>query len=656
MLQKIRDASTTWLAGIILGPLIILFGLWGIQNSFQSSSENYAARITLKSGWLGTGFGAKYKEISAQEFKNAWDRERMVQKQQLGPKFDAAAFETKERKRDVLDRLIRSELLNAAAVRDGISVSAQQLRDAIASEPAFQVGGKFDADRYRQTLLNLDPPMTPEMFQVRMRDQLLEQALAYEITASGIAADKDIDDAIRLSGQKRDLRYVEIPAPADGPAPTDAELQAWYKAHAADYRTQEQVSLEYLELDGTTLPVPDKVDEAQLKALYEQQKNRYVEPEQRIASHILINVPANATAAQEKAAQAKAAALAAQARAPGADFAALARANSQDEGSKNLGGDLGPLTQASIEQKAFANALFALKPGQVSDPVRSNEGWHVILLREIKPGNQIPFETVRAQLEHEQLKDAREKAFSDRASRLDDLVLKDPTSLNSAARELGMTVQKTPLFTRAGGTGIAADPAVVKAAFSQAVLENGDNSDEIDLDKKDHLHVVVVRVAQHLPVKTMPLSEVRARVIADVMADRRKKASKAAAEALLARAAKGETLDAIAASIGATVQVSSGTPRNLTVPSADLVAAGFRLPHPVAGKPSKIAMAAEAADRYALVEVTKVVDGNPAEIDLATRKSLRQRIAQQGRGSLDARVFVDALRKEFPVQVAEDRL
>lgn len=655
MLQKIREASSGWIAGMIIGPIIVTFALWGIQGYFSGQAETYAARITLRPGWFGTGIGAKYKDVTVDAFRKQFEFERQQQRKQLGARFDQATFDAIANKREVLDHLVQRELLAAAATRDGLAVSGQQLYDRIAVEPAFQVEGKFDPARYKEVLSVQNPPKTPAEYEAGVRDDLLVQTLPEEIAVSGIAAASDADEYIRLSEQRRDLRYLELPVPADPAAPSGAELQSWYQAHAANYRTQEQIALEYLELDAATLAVPTTVDDATLHQRYDQQKNRFIEPEQRLASHILINVPANASAAVEKAAQAKAAAIAAQARAPGADFAALAKANSQDEGSKNLGGDLGWLTQAVIEQKAFATALYALKPGQVSDPVRTSEGWHVIQLREVRQGRQIPFESVRDQLTRDELKDAREKLYSDRSGKLVDLTLKDSTTLAPAARELGMTIQKTPLFTRAGGPGIAADPSVLKAAFSASVLEDGNTSDAIEIGA-NHDHMVVIRVAQHLPVKLLPLAEVHDRVLADLQADRRAKAAKAAADALLARAMKGETMDALAAAIGGSVQNAAAVTRNLTAPSAELIATGFRLPRPVAGKAPQVAIAPLAADRYALVEATKVVDGDPATVDAATRGMLRQRFAQQLRGVLDARVYIDTLRSEFPVKVAADRL
>lgn len=656
MLQKIRNASTGWVAGIIMGPLILFFGLWGIDGYFQGRMDTYAVRVTLKPGWFGTGVGAKYKDISSDEFRRRLENERAIERQQMGDAFDQATFDTVANKHKVAEQMVLRELLLAAATRDGLAVSGQQLYEAILTDPTFQTNGKFDPERYKLALASANPPLSTDQFEATKREDLLIQSLAREISYSGIASDKEIDDALRLSGQKRDLRYVALPVPADGPSPSDAQITAWYKAHVKSYQTQEQVALEYLELDGATLPPPAPIDEASLQQRYDDQKARYVEPEQRLASHILLNVPANATPAQEKAVQAKAAALAAKARLAGADFAALARLDSDDIGSKAQGGDLGWLTEKALDQKAFATALFALNKGQVSDPVRTAEGWHVIWLRDVRQGKTIPFAQVRPQIEADAIKEAREKQFSDLSGKLVDLTLKDSTSLASAAKEMGLTIQKTPLFSRSGGTGIAANPAVIKAAFSSALVDSGENSDEIDLDKKDHQHIVVIRVAQHLPVKAIPLAQVRDQVIADIQADARTKAAKIAADALLARAGKGESLDALAASIGVPVQTLAAVERGQATPSVDLIQAAFRQPHPQGGKPTPLVETDLAPDRFVLLEVTRVVDGDPTAVDAAMRATYRKQFARDARGGLELRNYIDALRKQFPISIADDRL
>ena len=652
MLQKIRDLSSTLAARVFFGLVIFTFSFWGIQDYFSGRVDTYAARITLRQGWFGTGFGAKFKDISQDEFRRQFEQERQRQRDQLGDRFDPAKFDSIESKRDVMDHLIQRELLIAAANRDGLTVSDAQLSKAIAAIPAFQVGGKFDPTQYTQRLAGAGK--VPSQFESDQREDMLVMMLPTEISQSGIFGKDELDAYIRLVGQKRDLRYLDLAPPVDTALPSEADLHAWYQAHKDDYRTPEQVSLEYLELDAATIPVPTTIDEATLRQRYDEQKNRYIEPEQRLASHILIKLPANAGAAAQKTAEAKAAALAAQARMPGADFAALARANSEDEGSKSLGGDLGWLTQTVIEQKAFASALYALKPGQVSDPVRTDEGWHVIQLRDVRPGRQIPFESVRADIERDALKDQREKLYNDLSGKLVDLTLKDSTSLAPAARELGLTIQRTPLFTSAGGVGIAANPKVVRTAFSASVLQDGNTSDPIEIGS-NHDHMIVIRIAQHLPVKTLTFNEAHDRLLVDVRQDQRAKTAKRAADALLARINKGETLDALAVSTGGTVQAAEAVTREATNLPPPLLEAGFRLPHPVAGKPPHVELAELGPDHYALIEITQVVDGDIKTLDPAARASLKQQLPQM-RGALDARSYIDMLRNEFPAKITEDRL
>ena len=241
--------------------------------------------------------------------------------------------------------------------------------------------------------------------------------------------------------------------------------------------------------------------------------------------------------------------------------------------------------------------------------------------------------------------------FSDRSGKLVDLTLKDPTTLAPAARALGLTVQKTAPFARGGGEGIAANPLVQRAAFAPAQLDEGNTSDPINIGPN---HVVVIRVAEHQLAKPMPLATVRDRVIADLQADRIATAAKRAAEALLARANKGEPLEALAAVSNSHVQAATGIDRKATTPAPAIIATAFRLPRPQKGQ-THVGLAKLATDHYALVEVSRVEDGDPRTMDAATRTAIRQQYGQ-ARGMVEQKAYVDALRKRFAVQVAKERL
>src|SRR5690606_19813050 len=227
------------------------------------------------------------------------------------------------------------------------------------------------------------------------------------------------------------------------------EIQAWYDGHAGAYRSPERVTVEYVEIRSAELPEPP-VDEAALRQRYEAEKVRFGEPEERLASHILVQVPEDADATAQAAAKAEAERLAAEAAAEGADFAALAREHSDDNVTAAGGGDLGWVTEDTVAEP-FAEALFAMRPGEVSAPVRTDYVRHWMHVRAGKAGSTIQVEQVRDELAREQQQAARERAFNDLASRLVDQVYRNPTSLAPAAEAAGLEVQRIGPVARGAG-------------------------------------------------------------------------------------------------------------------------------------------------------------------------------------------------------------
>src|SRR5690606_22394281 len=203
--------------------------------------------------------------------------------------------------------------------------------------------GAFNADRYQLLLASQNPPLTPRDFEARIRDSLKNELIPTGIARSAFVTDAELDRLMRLLGERRDVGFVTLPPAAPDTAEvTAAQIDAWYQAHKSDYRKPESVRLEYVEVDGSALPAP-AVDEAALRKRYQEQIAKYSSAEKREVAHILVAVAANASPAERKAAEAKANKLATEAKAPGADFAALARANSDDAGSKADGGSLGSI-------------------------------------------------------------------------------------------------------------------------------------------------------------------------------------------------------------------------------------------------------------------------------------------------------------------------
>ncbi|HTI95625.1 MAG TPA: SurA N-terminal domain-containing protein [Rudaea sp.] len=620
---------------VVLGIIGVVFGgFFGIQQYFNPRSETYVATVNGH-------------EISQDEFRERYNNYRAQMQRMMGAQFDAQAFDTPERKRELLDQLVNEQLLLQANDKLGAVVPVSTVRDEIMGIPAFQVDGKFSADQYRM-LLAAQRKSSEEFEQSVSQDIALRQ-LTGQVALSSLVTDSDVNAYLRLRDQTRDFWFVKLPKPGAGTPIAEADIAAYYKAHGNDFMTPEEVSLDYVELDAAKMQGDVKPDDAALKQMYDAQKSKFVTAEQREASHILIAVGKNADATAQKAALARAEAIEKELKA-GKDFATLAKADSDDLGSKAQGGDLGWL-EKGVTDPAFEAALFSMKKGDVSDPVKSEDGYHIIWLRDVHAQAVRSFDEVKAELAKKYVDEQREHQYSDISGKLTDAVYQDPTSLAPAAKTLGLTVQKTALFSRNGGTGIAANPAVVKAAFSNNVLAEGNSSDPIELGTD---HIVVVRVDQHVKPEPKPLDAVREQIRATLTAQQVAKAAKERADTLLARLQKGEALDKVAADLKLAPVEEKGIGRNAANLEKPLIDAVFALPLPAAGKPEP-GMVALNGDVYALFQLDAVKDGDPSKLDPRTREAALNQL-RQGLGYEAVSGFIDSLRKAAKIEIAENRL
>ena len=659
MLQALREKSSGWIATIILGLLMIPFAFFGMEQYLFQRNDTFAAKIEAPPTWwrsapdwwvVRKAFWQK-DEISVDEFRSAFERVRQNQRATAGENFNVGEFESVENKRRILELMVDERVMRMSTDREGFAVGDAQVRNAIESIPEFQVDGKFDLQRYRLMLASRAPAMMPTQFQQQIREDLKQQMLTRQLQGSAFVTNAEGQRLIALLSEKRDVSYAVLPVqPADTAPVPAAEIASWYKAHPEDFRSPEMVSIEYVDIDGSTLAAPDAIDEASLRERYNQEKARFVEPEQRLTSHILVKVDVGVDTAAQKAAEAKVQALLKQAQS-GADFAALARQNSEDGGSKDGGGDLGWVAKNGQMVKPFEDAVFATAAGTISGPVKTDFGWHIIQVREMKAGREMPFEQARPELERMLAETVRERAYNDLTGKLVDEVLKSPSSLTPAARAANLPVQKLGPFARGQGTGIAATPAVLRAAFSDELKEKQMASDPIEIAPN---HSVVIRVVEHTPERVQPLDKVGLQVVAAVRADRARKAAEALGEAVLARLKKGESLAAIATDKAWVLANLPGIPRGAPTPTAEANEAYFQAPPPAAGKrsPGKF----QSQDGQVIVfEVTKVAQGDNSDITPEVRANFLRELAPRI-GEQDALSVGKAERKRMQVQFAEDRL
>lgn len=634
MLQALRNKLHGWPSIVILGICVFAISFFGIESYFASHTDTYVAMV------------GKH-EISQRDFQERMNDARRDAMARMGDQFDAAQFEKPETKRQILDQLINEQLLRQANDDLGMRVSADELRDRISSQQAFQVNGQFDPATYRAILAAQN--MTPAMFENSQRTSLEPGLLPRAIIASTIITDADMDRYLGLLYQRRDLRWFAVPRPTlTETEVTDAQLDAYYKEHQSDFMNPEQVSLKYIEVNGADLKIDAQPSEDELKKRYEDQKQRFVQPEQRLVSHILVNVPKNATPDQQKAALAKAEKIAGEATPE--NFAKLAAEDSEDLGSKRSGGDLGWL-EKGVTNAAFDSALFSLQKGQISKPVLSDEGYHVLWLRDVRSGDAKPFAEVRDQIAKDYLSTERDRQYNELAGKLTDQTYQNPSTLDPAAQELKLPIKTTDLFSRKGGEGILANPKLVQAAFSDDVLNQGNNSGLIDLGQD---HAVVVRVDKHVPSAARPLAEVKDEVRKKILDERTAAEEQKHADALLARLQKGDDMQAVASSVGASAQTVADAVRMQQGVAPEVLEQAFLLPHPAAGK-AQFARVAMHDGNYALVAVDKVQEGDLSKITPDQRSTLRDQMSQ-AYGILATQGFIDALKAKTEIKIAADRM
>jgi peptidyl-prolyl cis-trans isomerase D len=635
MLQNIRDQAQTWVMWTIVILLIIPFAFWGIHEYFSGPSEVVIARVNDR-------------EIGLQEFQQAYHQQRVRLQQLLGARFDADRIDEARLKDETLDRLVNDELVLQTAHAGGLRVADEHLVAAIRSVDAFQVGGQFSQEQYERALRSQG--FLPGTFEQSFRRSLLNDQLHAGVAGSAIVTGLDLGNVVRLAEQKRSFEYLRLPAAgfASEVNVSDEEGRAYFEAHAAQYVNPEEVRIEYLELSRKEAAGAEEVTDDEIQRRYEANKATFFTPEQRQASHILLSLPADASADAVKAAMDRARDLRARVQ-PGESFGELAKVESQDPGSAAQGGDLGYFSRGMMVP-VFEEAAFGMKEGEISEPVRSDFGVHLIQLTGIRPAAGKPLEAVRDQLRQEIQYEKAEKAYFERAEQLANLTYENPDTLEVAAGALGIAVQASDFFKRTGGSGIAADLKVVRTAFSDDVLGQGRNSEAMELGDR----IVVLRVKEHRPETRRGFEEVRDEVLARVRADKLREKARSAGEDLLKRLQAGEDPEAVAQAAKVPWAKQESVGRTAVDVDPVLLQAVFALGRPQGDRPL-LGSTTLAEGDFVVLRLMAVSDGEVAAAPAETRQALEDRLKRaQGAAAFEA--LVESVRARADVKLFKERL
>ncbi|WP_130927900.1 SurA N-terminal domain-containing protein [Pseudomonas sp. Sample_14] len=556
MLQNIRDNSQGWIAKTIIGVIVALMALTGFDAIFQATThKNEAAKVNGD-------------EISQNELSQAVDMQRRQLMQQLGKDFDASLLDEKMLRESALKGLIDRKLLLQGAEQAKFSFSEAALDQVILQTPEFQVDGKFSSERFDQVIRQLG--YSRMQFRQMLAQEMLIGQLRAGVAGSGFVTDAEVLAFARLEKQTRDFATLNVKADPAAVKLTDDEVKAYYDEHAKEFMTPDQVIIDYVELKKSSFFDQVAVKDEDLEAAYQKEIANLAE--QRRAAHILIEVNDKTTEAQAKAKIDEV-----QARlAKGEKFEALAKEFSQDPGSANNGGDLG-YAGPGVYDPAFEKALYSLSKDQVSEPIRTDFGYHLIKLLGVEAPEVPTLASLKDKLTRE-LKAAQvEQRFVEATKQLEDSAF-EASDLAQPAADLKLTVHTSKPFGREGGEGVAANRAVVTAAFSPEVIDEGANSTAIELDPET---VIVLRSKEHLKPAQLPLESVSAAIRTQLTKEHASAEAKTRAEKLIADLHDGKApLDK--AIDGQNWKITEAATRGQEGVDPAVLQALFRMPKPAA--------------------------------------------------------------------------
>lgn len=628
MLQKIRDSlhGRKVLAYMLLFPLAAVFALWGavgIVNMDLFGTPTWAAK-------------ADGEKIPLNEVQDAW-RERQSEWQQ---RFSSEIPDNlKPQVQDeLLEQFIRDALITQRTREFGYRVSAQRVRDYIEGLQPFQIDGKFNAQVAKAALAQRG--ISEAKFESDVRSDLQKRELERAIGVSEFITAAELDRRFALQDEQREVQVATLPVARYAPANVDAaSIDAYYKAHVADYMQPESVHLQYAELRLEQVAPTAVVAEQDLKDYYNKNHDRYVDPEKRRARHILINIAGGDDAAALKKAQA----VLAEAQS-GKDFSELARKYSQDSGSAKQGGDLG-WAERSAFVGPFSDALFSMKQDEIRGPVKSEFGYHIIRLDGIEGGKTRSFDEARAEIEAEVRKNKAADEFGARYELVQREIEKPGADLAAIAKLAGLSVGEVADFAKGtGGAPLGGDQALQDVVFGDAVLNQKKIGGPVSLGQD---RFVIVRALDHHKAAPKPLATVRDAIVTAVRTEQATKAAQAAAQAAMKRLVGGESIEKVAASIGAKLEPARFVGRADPALAATIRTTVFDGLRPQPGKPQYYVVALEQGGA-ALVAATAA----KLDVDRSNTQLLSQRANQELRsaGSAAIGAYVQELRRRAKVE------
>jgi peptidyl-prolyl cis-trans isomerase D len=604
MLQILRETTGRWVAVVILGLIAVTFVFFGVD--FSLTGTTFAAKVNGQN-------------IPILEFEQELQRTQN-QYQQLYP-VELTEELRRQLRRSVVDRMVLTKALEQRVQSAGYRISDARLSESIRSTAAFQVGGQFSIDAYSARLNSQG--LSPSTYEVLQRRQLELLDLQEGIGESTFLTPAEYRRYIELFNERRAFSYALFSADSflAQVEVDDSDVAEHFATYAQQYLSEETVDIEYVEIDQASLAGGVVVNDAVLEDYYVEQLERFETTEDRHARHILVTVDGDDYAAAEAEAQAIYARVQA-----GEDFAALAAELSDDAGTKAQGGDLGWIARGSLVGP-FEDELYALEVGQVSEPVETEFGYHIIRLDELRAGDVQPFAAVRDELAAEYATIQAEELFYDAANRLEELAFNAYDELASVAAELDIPLHQLQGYPRRGNPdAFANNPPVVQAAFDDELIATGNNSRIIELADD---RVLVLRVTAHNLPEQLPLDAVTDQIRNELARRRAEELVGAATTAFLADLESGaEDPTAAAEARGGVWNEQRWVQRTDADVPTEVLSAAFAAVAPLPGSGLREIVPLSSGDEAVLV-LTAIEPGDPDAMAVAERDQRRNQLADE---------------------------
>ncbi|MCA0243508.1 MAG: SurA N-terminal domain-containing protein [Proteobacteria bacterium] len=603
---------------LLIFPSFIFFGIQG----YSRFTDGSAADVAKVDG----------RGITRGEWEAAHKRQVERMRQQM-PGVDAKLLDTPEFKRQTLDALVQDYLLRSAALKLHLLPGDDRLARLFRTDPSL--AGLRNADGTINRDLLAAQGMSAEGFIEQLRQDYGQRQVLGAVRASGFVPPAEANAALDAMLQRREIQFERFDPAAYAAKvnPSDAELQAYYKANEKSFIAPEQASIEYVLLDLDTIGRDISLPEAELRKYYEENIARYTAAEERRASHILIKADKDMPAAERAKAKARAEALLAEVRKAPASFAEVARKQSEDTGSAGQGGDLDFFARGAMV-KPFEDAVFAMKVGEISPVIESDFGYHIITLTAVRGGEKKPFEQVRPEIEAEVRKSLAQKKYSEAAEQFSETVYQQYDSLQPVIDKLKLS-KHTATVARApapGASGPLASEKLLAAVFGNEALKNKRNTDAVEVGPSQ---LASARVVKYEPAHALPLADVKDRVRAAVVAEQAAALARKDGEAKLTAARQSE------AALPSTATVSRVQPQNLPRAVIDAVLRADLAKGPVA-------IGVDAGEQgYVVARVLKL---QPREQPPGGDAPLKAQV-DQAWAAAETEAYLEALKKRFKVEI-----